>query len=227
MTGDLQLVENGTFEIYGKVFRIDRGLVRLRPEDASNPYVNVTAHWDSGDDAQIFVDYVGVLKPPTPDKLKFRSEKGLSQQEILATLLFGADTSGDTSGGSRTGDQAAGGIAGAVGGGLAAAQFNTLLQGITPLRGFSTRVGTSQTGAMQTSVSYDVAENFSASATYEGAPQSQPQSGTAAGATQRTGRAEVSIDWRFRPNWSVRGSAGRDSYDQGTYGIDLLWQYRY
>jgi outer membrane biogenesis lipoprotein LolB len=36
----------------------------------------------------------------------------------------------------------------------------------------------------------------------------------------------VNIDWRFRRNWTLRGSFGIGA-DQPSSGVDVLWQYRY
>ena len=41
-------------------------------------------------------------------------------------------------------------------------------------------------------------------------------------------RTEISIDWRFYRNWSLRGSFGFGGLNQQpSSGLDVLWQYRY
>ena len=224
LSGDIQ-IDSGRFERFGKVFLIeptDRpGLVRLRAEDAGNPYLNVRAHWDAPDGSRIFVDYIGVLKPITNEKLRFTSSDGRPPDQIFQLLLFGADAAEAAA----RPDQRAGGVAVGLGGGIAAEQFNALLSGIAPLRGLSTRIGTSEEGALKTTVTYQIVDTVSASATVEGAPTVSGGS-TSAAADQRTGAAQLNVDWRFHPKWSISSKLGvRDQ--QTTIGADLLWQYRY
>jgi translocation and assembly module TamB len=226
LSGDIQ-IDSGRVERFGKVFLIeptDRpGLVRLRAEDASNPYLNVRAHWDAPDGSRIFVDYIGVLKPITNEKLRFTSSDGRPPDQIFQLLLFGADAAETAQAEART-DGRAGGVAVGLGGGIAAEQFNALLSGIAPLRGLSTRISTSAEGALKTTVTYQIIDTVSASATVEGASSSTGDT------NQQTGAAQINVDWRFHPRWSISSKLGvretqRDQ--QTTVGADLLWQYRY
>jgi translocation and assembly module TamB len=228
ITGDIELIE-GTITLRGKEFKIERGLVRMRAEDTANPYLNVTAYWDSPDGARIYVDYVGVLKPVTNEKLRFRSNPPRSEQEILATLLFGAGFDQDPGGRAKGADasRAAGGLVAGQLGAPAAEQLNEVLSG-TALHNFSTRIGATDEGAVQTSLVVEVSDSVTALYTYEQAGNaSAAQGGPGGGASgQRSGRNKISIDWRFHRNWSIRGSVG---YEEGqpSSGIDLLYQYRY
>ncbi|MEJ7730044.1 MAG: translocation/assembly module TamB domain-containing protein [Polyangiaceae bacterium] len=203
VTGDIEIVE-GIVAAYGKEFRIERGLVRMRAEDTSNPYLNVTAYWDSPDGARIYVDYVGILKPVTDDKLRFRSNPPRSEQDILATLLFGADFEQDPGGRSRGADatRATGNLAAGVGGGVAAEQLNEMLAG-TALHNFSTRIGTNEEGNVKTSLVFAVSESVTSTYSYENTGGATgAQGGPGGGASgQRSGRYQVSIDWRFQRNW--------------------------
>ena len=115
-----------------------------------------------------------------------------------------------------------------LGGELAAAQFNALLKGIAPLKGLSTRFGSTDAGGVKTSLVYEVGDTLSAVATYEGgAPSGSPGSSTTSGGTSTTAPgASVSIDWRFYKNWLIRASVGT-SADIPKGEVDLLWQYRY
>lgn len=237
VSGDL-LLARGEIEVFGKSFEIERGLIRLRREEASNPYLNATAHWDAPDGTRIFVDYVGLLKPITDEKLRFRANPPLSQKDILARLLLDADAAQGGAGSSAdaTARQAAGGVAVGVGGELASAQFNAILNGITPLRGLSTRFGTTSEGALRTSIVYELDDDLTALASYEGAPATgatasttTSPSGTAGGAAgaSRSGRTELSVDWRFHRNWSLRGTVGVGGAQTSSGILDLLWQYRY
>ena len=225
LTGDI-LIEEGQFERFGKIFVIepmDRpGLVRLRAEDAANPYLNVRAHWDAPDGSRIYVDYIGVLKPITHEKLRFTSSDGRPPDQIFQILLFGTDAA---EGAARPGEERAGGVAVGLGGGLASEQFNALLSGIAPLRGLSTRIGTSDDGALKTTVGYQIAGTVSASASFESAP-SQSGGSSSSNIDQRTGGAQLNVDWRFHPRWSVSTKLGVRN-QQTNVGADLLWQYRY
>jgi len=92
-TGELML-SSGELDLLGmstgfKLFQIDRGVVRFRSEDVTNPYVNLTAHYNVADGSVIYCEYVGLLKPVTRDKLQFRSSPPRTQEEIVALLLFG------------------------------------------------------------------------------------------------------------------------------------------
>jgi len=226
------VVTRGQLEVLGKRFEIERALVRLREEEASNPYLNATAHWDAPDGTRIYVDYTGLLSPITDKSLRFRSNPPRSQKDILARLLFDADAAEirrDTSGG-----QTAGGMAAGVGGEIAAAQFNTILKGIAPLRGLSTKVGTTSEGTIRTTIVYELDDELTAGASYEGAPSSNTETSTGTAtaapggaASQRTGRTEISVDWRFLRNWTLRGTVGVGGTQSESGILDLLWQYRY
>jgi len=230
MSGDVQVV-SGTFEVIGKKFEIERGLVRLREEDAGNPYVNITARWDAPNGSRVFVDYAGVLKPITEQKLRFRSDPPMSQQALLAMILSGGSSL-------STGDNATEGSADAadlaanvVGGEIASSQINAVLSQIAPLRGLSTRVGTSDSGRLRTTVMYELGDTVKAQASYEGLPNGERLEGVQTQAddpSSSANRTEINIDWRFYKNWLLRGSFGFGGVNQQpSSGLDVLWQYRY
>ncbi|MDI1483151.1 translocation/assembly module TamB domain-containing protein [Polyangium sp. y55x31] len=233
LSGDVE-ISRGSFEIVGKKFEIERGLVRLRPEEAGNPYVNVTARWDAPDGTRVFVDYVGDLKPITEQKLKFRSSPPMSQQAILSMILIGEspeskDTQSQAT--AQASPRATDVAAGVVGGEIASAQINAILSQIAPLRGLSTRVGTTEAGRLRTTVIYELGDTVTAQASYEGSPASsrlegiQSPTGTTQGSENRT---ELNLDWRFKRNWALRGSFGFGGINQQpSSGLDLFWQYRY
>ncbi|WP_159397353.1 translocation/assembly module TamB domain-containing protein [Sorangium cellulosum] len=231
------VLAHGELEIFGKAFEIERGRVRLREEETSNPHLNVTARWDAPDGTRIYADYIGNLRPITDKKLRFRSSPPSSQQDILARLLFGADFSdGAQPAGAQTSAlQAAGGVAASVGSELAAAQFNALLSGIAPLRGLSTRFGTTSDGTLRTSLVYRLNDDLTAQATFQESTAPSAATGTSGatglppgGAAGDSGtRTEITIDWRFDRHWTLRGTLGLDERDTTSGVIDLLWQYRY
>ncbi|WP_437729712.1 translocation/assembly module TamB domain-containing protein [Sorangium sp. So ce1335] len=235
VSGDIVL-RRGELEIYGKVFEIiEGGRVRLREEEPSNPHLNVRAYWDAPDGTRIYATYNGTLRPITNEKLRFTSNPPSSQQDILARLLFGADFSegGQAAGAEMSARQAAGSVAASVGGELAAAQFNALLSGIAPLRGLSTRFGTTSEGSLRTSLVYRLNDDVTALATFqEGAVQgssTQSPGGPTPGGTasERGTRTEITVDWRINKHWTLRGTVGVDERQKTSGVLDLLWQYRY
>jgi translocation and assembly module TamB len=237
MTGELTLQE-GKFDFLGvgsgfKLFQLDRGIVRFRSEEPSNPYVNLTAHYDAADGSTITCEYVGVLTPVTRDKLHFSSSPPRTQEEIISLLLFGETGTGASSAGRSP---TAGGYAGASsaapgGGNIAAYQLNALLGGIAPLRGLSTSFGTTEEGFTSTGVAYQVTDTVTAEAAYErrGASSGTPgeiidpmSTGQQSSAASRT---RIGVDWRFYRDFLLRGSIGIG--DEPSSGLDLMWQYRY
>jgi translocation and assembly module TamB len=72
----------GKVEVVGKEFEIEKALVHMRPEEPSNPFVNVTLAWNAPDGTRVYIDYIGVLLPITDEKVKFRSDPPKSQAEI-------------------------------------------------------------------------------------------------------------------------------------------------
>ncbi|WP_437751365.1 translocation/assembly module TamB domain-containing protein [Sorangium sp. So ce1389] len=228
------VIQRGELEIYGKTFEIERGRVRLREEEPSNPHLNVNARWDAPDGTRIYAAYNGTLRPITSTKLRFTSSPPSSQQDILARLLFGADFSeGAQAAGAETpARQAAGNVAASVGSELAAAQFNALLSGIAPLRGLSTRFGTTSEGSLRTSLVYRLNDELTAQATFQegAAPSATTSAGgptTGGTANERGTRTEVTVDWRFDEHWTLRGTVGVDEREATSGVLDLLWQYRY
>ncbi len=214
-------VVGGQLNLLGKVFVFERGLVRLRAEDKNNPYVNVTARWSAPDGTVVYVDYVGLVKALSSEKIRFRSTPPLSQAQILSLLLLGDADAGT--------DRAAN-----LTRGIAAAQFNALLGDIAP--GLSTSFATSE-GYIGTTLIYQLSESVTARATVEqantaegtadasddGAP-AEPAPGSAAG-QNGSARTSVSVDWRFAPNWLIRGTVGVGR--EASSGLDVLYQFRY
>lgn len=230
LSGDI-VVTSGTFEVLGKKFDIERGLVRLREEDAGNPYVNITARWDAPDGNRVYVDYAGILKPINEQKIRFRSDPPLPQQAILAMILSGG-SSGSTGTASEEGSASATDLAAnVVGGEIASTQINAVLSQIAPLRGLSTRLGTSDSGRLRTTVMYELGDTVKAEASYEGLPSGSRLEGVPTESTDTSGinnRTEINVDWRFYKNWSLRGSFGfGGTNQQPSSGLDVLWQYRY
>ncbi len=230
MYGDIQF-SRGVFDVLGKRFLIEQGLVRMKPDDTGNPFVNVTARWDSPEGTRIYVDYVGDLMPITSNKLKFRSSPPRPQSELIAILLGGGQEQEGIGAGTQDPNGLGAGPGAGIVGNVASGQVNSLLRGIAPLHGLSTGISSTQDGALRSSVSYQLGDTVTASASYQGESASAPAvQGAATGVciSDKPGAActEVSVEWHFRPNWSVRGSVGGVS-DQTNSELNLLWQRRY
>jgi translocation and assembly module TamB len=239
-------ITSGKLSVVGKEFKIEHGLVRFPPKDVSarldplfrpetsNPYVNVRASW-SGAPAgtHIYVDYVGLINPITRDKLKFSADPPVPEAQILAMLLGASDQSGSSvanagqqSGQSASAQQLVSGVAADI----AAQQFNTALASALSgsiLQGISAQLSTTEEGLIRTGVAYSLSDKLRAVATYEGGTSTTATSTTTAGstATGRGARTQISLDWRFLPNWLLRSTFSFG--DQTSSGIDMLWQYRY
>ena len=208
ISGDL-LVPRGRVEVLHKQFLIEQGIVHMRPEDSANPYVNVTARWDSPD-GPIFITYAGLLLPVTPDKIKY-SSPNIPDDRIMATLLFGGveqSTLGASSGGTVVPGQS-------LAAQLIAQQFSTQIAG-----NISTSVGANDDGSLRPGLVYNSGDKVIELSTYGAGGQ-----GTGASASKGQ-HTLVTIDWRFWRNWLLRGRVDVGS-DQTTSGVDVLWQYRY
>jgi translocation and assembly module TamB len=226
--GDI-LFDRGYVVLQQKKFEVDTGLIRLREEEAGNPFVNLTAHWDGTDGGRVYVDYVGDLEPITDDKIRFRSDPPHTKQEIIATLLFGNElptTPSATTGSTTTssGPDAAG-IATEVGGSVASQALNALLSS----RFVTLTVDRGSDGGLRGKVEWRATEGltFGLSGQQVQATTSAASSSTGPSATGTGGaQGELSLDWHFLKNWSLRSTVGAGVRDPST-GIDVLWQYRY
>jgi len=226
-TGDVVLNE-GSIVLNKKTFEIDEGLVRLRDEDTGNPYVNLTAHWEATSGNRVFVDYIGLLKPITDDKIHFRSDPPLSQQEIVALLVFGDTTATATNLAGTVGSTFASGFAND----LIGTAFGGVLRDVLALNVSATESG----GYLGAQVKLSDKFRF-------GGSVEQVQDSTNNGnptAAQRAGNCgDLFFDYKITSNWSLRGSGGYCGYedqeggstnsnqDGVTLGLDVLWQFRY
>lgn len=213
------VLAGGEVELNKRRFEIDRGIIRLREEDAGNPYVNVTAHVDVGDGSVIYVDYVGLLSPITDEKIRFRSDPPRSQAEIVSLLLFG-----DT-----TASPGAGSVVGSVGGTVATALANELLAQ-SVFRDVSINLGSTEEGgyvqaAMPLGESLRI--DLSVGAQQQQGARPVGTAGSSAGQTCR----DVGLDYRITKRWSLRawgGLCNAEAEDVRTsVGVDAVWQYSY
>jgi translocation and assembly module TamB len=203
---------SGTVEVFGKRFEIDNGEAEFEGDDPSNPNVTVTARWDAPDGTRIFADFVGPLRT---GQLSLRSEPARSQSEVVATLLYGTGEDATPRPGMAAHRQKveAGKTTGAVlAGGAVTTSVNRVLASVTPLD-ITTRVKSDVYSAMP-EVSMRISPRVTAQVSYRTrAPLP----------TERTDRVLVTLDWRFRRNWSIATTVG----NHGASVVDLIWRYRY
>jgi translocation and assembly module TamB len=96
LTGNIETIR-GTYEFFGKLFRIERGRVSFRGTPEINPFLDVRALYKVSD-VKIFVNVNGTVEKPS---LKLSSEPPMEQTDIFSYLAFG--TSSDKIGaGQRT-----------------------------------------------------------------------------------------------------------------------------
>lgn len=223
-TGNVKIL-SGKVKVIGKEFIIDPSLVALNGTP-SNPYLNVTAYNDTKEGSRIYIDYVGELSPITDDKIKFRSDPPRPQGELMSELLFGSQVDNGTlvTGSTSQQPNASGGMAAGVGAGIASAQINAILRNFGPFQNFETNFATTDEGALKTTVGYELGEQVTASASYQGAASGQQGTtgGTAQGGQAQT---EVSLEWRFLRDWFFRGSV--DNGESPGTSFDVLWKHRY
>ncbi|HET7604487.1 MAG TPA: translocation/assembly module TamB domain-containing protein [Sphingomicrobium sp.] len=83
-TGRADLVQ-GNYDFAGRIFRIDRGVIRFQGESPPNPLLDIHAEAAvQGIDASVIVQGTG-LKP----EIVFASSPPLPQDELLSRILFG------------------------------------------------------------------------------------------------------------------------------------------
>ncbi|MER3446267.1 MAG: hypothetical protein C4291_05220 [Candidatus Dadabacteria bacterium] len=96
LTGNIDTVR-GTYEFFGKLFRIEQGKVSFRGTPEINPFIDVTALYKVSD-VKIFVNVNGTVEKPN---VKLSSDPPMDQTDIISYLAFG--TSSDKIGaGQRT-----------------------------------------------------------------------------------------------------------------------------
>ncbi|MGB3728712.1 MAG: translocation/assembly module TamB domain-containing protein [Thermodesulfobacteriota bacterium] len=116
--GDINVIR-GTYENFGKVFRIEEGNVSFSGGQEIDPFLDITALYRVSSN-NIFINIGGRASKP---KITLSSDPAMSETDIVSFLIFGASSS-DISSGQRS---AAGGIASGLAGGLAAAQLERLM----------------------------------------------------------------------------------------------------
>jgi len=113
-------VIRGTYENFGKVFRIEEGgNVSFSGGEEIDPFLDITALYRVSD-VNVYINIGGRASAP---KIELTSNPAMSETDIVSYLVFGASST-DISSGERS---AIGGVASGLAGGIAAAQLERLL----------------------------------------------------------------------------------------------------
>ncbi|HVJ15876.1 MAG TPA: translocation/assembly module TamB domain-containing protein [Polyangiaceae bacterium] len=203
MSGQIT-ISAGQFDLQGKIFDIERGVVSFDSGEPSNPTVLATARWDSPADYTVTVEYAGTVKQ---GQLTLSADPPLTQNEIMSLLMFGnpEGTSGSSSGSAAA---AAFGVAGST----AIRGVNRVINRLTKLD-LDARVDTS-TGSARPELVLQLTPRLSARVTRslgEPAPGQPPD------------RTFATLDMRLGGRWSLATTVG----DRGASAVDLIWRHRY
>jgi translocation and assembly module TamB len=202
-------VPHGYVELQGKRFNVERALVTFTGQPPDDPVVTATAAYDSPDGTKIYADFVGPVKT---GKLTLRSVPRLSQNAILALLLFGAPdgTFGQAAPPGQEGTTAT--QAASLAGGVVTEGLNKAIAGVAP--DVRTTVNTEQSGNPRPEVQVALSRTVTATLIYN---LGVPPPG------QNPDDTLLVIDWRFGGNYSTVATIG----DKGTTILDLAWRFRY
>ncbi|HEU4539174.1 MAG TPA: translocation/assembly module TamB domain-containing protein, partial [Polyangiaceae bacterium] len=238
MSGGVEALR-GRFTLLGKPFVVDRLSVSWGDgrdgegagEDEgrgepSNPFVQVSARWDSSDGVRVYAeadDYLNDLD------IRLRSDPPRPDAEVRALLLYGRDPKAANANlaggfGMRRGRDSGANDA-AIGG--ASTVLNSLLDPVEIFgRRIETRVSTGNARDSRFGVAMEVRPNLWATVDVSTLGSQQ------ADRLSYTDRTAVTLDWRFRPRWSLRTSVGYGNRYGGvnsgaSTSLDLIWQYRY
>ncbi len=118
IVGDIRTVR-GTYENFGKLFRIEEGNVSFSGGTEINPFLDIRALYRVSDN-NIYINIGGRAKSP---EIKLTSDPVMTENDIVSYLLFGVSSS-DIGSNER---QSVQNVATGVAGGIAAAQLERLL----------------------------------------------------------------------------------------------------
>jgi translocation and assembly module TamB len=203
-------VPRGYIELQGKRFQIEKATVNFTGQPTDDPVVVATAAYDSPDGTKVLADFVGPVKT---GKLTLRSEPALSQNEILALLLFGSadGTFGQAAPPGQQGNDTT--QAASLAGGVVTEGLNKAISGVSGVD-VQTKVDTQESGDPRPEVEVALSRAISATIIYN---LGVPPPG------QNPDDTLLVVDWRFHKNYSTEATLG----DKGTSILDLTWKYRY
>ena len=124
IVGNISVIR-GTYENFGKVFRIEEGNVSFSGGEQINPFLDITALYRVSN-INVYINIGGRAEEP---KITLTSDPAMSETDIISYLVFGASSS-DISSGERS---AIGGVASGIAGGIAASQLERLMGGAVSL----------------------------------------------------------------------------------------------
>jgi translocation and assembly module TamB len=202
--------KQGTVDVQGKKFEIDKGTITFQPGDTSNPIVVATASWTAEDGTKVYADFVGPVKT---GKVNLRSDPPRPKNEILAIILFGtangANAAPPPPGRAPNGTTQA---ATALGGGFAAQGLTEAMDDLTGLQA-TARIDTTRSANPAPEIEIQIARRLSIAFEHilGTPPLSEPDTNLAI------------VDWRFRNNWSLELTVG----DRGKVQTDAVWTRTY
>lgn len=210
VTGQIRVIE-GTLDVQGKQFTIQRGVVTFAGRDPSNPTVSATAEWTASDKTKVYADFLGTVNN---GKLTMRSDPPLPQSEVFALILFGtADgVSPKPKGNAQSGGAAAAGTAAGIGGGYLAQGITEAFDDLTGVRA-QARIDSTNANNPRPEIDVQISNDVSVKVSHVigTPPPSEPDTNY------------VTLDWRVGRNWSIETSIG----DQNSTTLDAVWQLRY
>jgi translocation and assembly module TamB len=203
-------VKEGSINIQGKKFEVQKGTVTFQPDDTANPIVVATAEWVAEDGTRVYADFVGPVKT---GKVTLRSDPPRPRDEILSMILFG--TSDGANAGPPPPGRAPDGTtkaAASLGGGVAARGLNEAIDDLTGIQA-TARIDTSRANNPAPEIEVQIAQRISiAFAHILGTPPlSEPD------------RNLAIVEWRFQHKWSLETTVG----DRGKVQTDAVWTKRY
>jgi autotransporter translocation and assembly factor TamB len=183
LDGTVTLPPGGVVPALGQTFRITRGVITFKRQEAKDGSLAIEAATRAADGTMIELAVSGTVSDPD---VAFRSDPPRSKNEIVA-LLLGLQTNATNS---SDGD--------ALGRTAMALAMNRLVEG-SALSGLQFGAGKTTEGEAVTSVSMRVADKIWVEGrTVKGSSTSINQDERVSGV----------VDWRFAPSWSLRTQLG-------------------
>ncbi len=194
--GSIRSLE-GKFDVYGKEFTLEKGLVTLPGVPNQEPFIEARAVHEMTD-ATFIVDVSGPVNHP---KIDLSSSPPMPPNDLLSYLIFNRPASSLSQGEFNVSQQAVG-----VLGGITARKIQELLGKDFPLLGdVSLKSGTGTVGVVK-----PLAKGLTVSVERKISP------------TERDDPAQVRLEYRINRYLSVQGEQGRTST-----GGDVLFNYEF